>query len=266
MNTRPSEPLLHYTARGTGSPIVLIHGMAASLHDWESLMPALASAGYRALAVDLLGHGESIKPEDPRLYTCKHIYAALEEWIDDLEDGPPYTLVGHSLGGYMSMRYALRHPDKVHALVLLDPLYSPEQLSPLLRWLNRRPIWGVNALQVVPLKVIDTLLGWDPISAPHFSPQARWQIAIDYKRASPHILHIPHTVTDLTPDLIHIHPSSLVIWGSKDLTLKPSSFPALVATLPNASGHPIPRAGHQPHIGQPHLVNRLVLDFIQNLA
>ena len=106
------------------------------------------------------------------------------------------------------------------------------------------------------------MLGWDPVSAPHFSPEARWQIAVDYKRASPHILNLPRTVSDMAPDLARVQAPSLVIWGEKDLTLRPDSFSELVAALPDAHGHPIPGSGHQPHIGNPELVNRLVLDFL----
>jgi pimeloyl-ACP methyl ester carboxylesterase len=254
--------LLHYIARGEGPPVILIHGMAASSHDWEALMPDLAEAGYRALAVDLLGHGESAKPDAPHVYTSRHLYAALEAWLADLKDSPPFIMIGHSLGGFMCLNYALRYPQNVHAMVLIDPVYSPDQLSPLLRWLNRRPAVGVKALQVVPLKVIDALLGWDPISAPHFSREVRWQIAVDYKRASPHILYIPRTIPDLTPDLDRIETQTLVMWGEKDLTLAPDTFPELVREMPNACGRPIPGSGHQPHIGNPDLVNRLILDFL----
>jgi pimeloyl-ACP methyl ester carboxylesterase len=257
--------LLHYIARGEGPPVILIHGMAASSHDWEALMQDLAEAGYRALAVDLLGHGESAKPDAPHVYTSRHLYATVEAWLADLKDNPPFILVGHSLGGFMCLNYALRYPQNVRAIVLIDPFYTPRQLSPLLRWLNRRPDLGVKALQVVPLKVIDALLGWDPISAPHFRPGVRWQIAVDYKRASPHILYVPRTLPDLTPDLGRVEAPCLVIWGEKDLTLHPGTFSELVAGLPNACGRPIPGSGHQPHIGNPSLVNRLILDFLNHL-
>ncbi|MBN1149514.1 MAG: alpha/beta hydrolase [Anaerolineales bacterium] len=265
MDARVSDGLLHYVARGDGPPVILLHGMAASLHDWESLQPALSQAGYRAIAVDLLGHGDSAKPDAAQLYTYRHTYAALEDWIASLQDEPPFILVGHSLGGHLGLTYALRNPEKVRALALLDPFYSPAQLPLVLNWLKRRPSLGVKAIQVVPLAWIDTLLGWDPISAPHFSPKARWQIAVDYKRASPHILNLPSTVSDITPELGRVQAPCLVIWGEKDLTLRPDSFPNLVAALPNARGYPIPGSGHQPHIGNPELVNRLVLDFLGSL-
>ena len=57
----------NYVQQGSGSPVVLIHGVAASLHDWDDLTPDLAKNGYASYALDLLGHGDSPKP-DSRSY------------------------------------------------------------------------------------------------------------------------------------------------------------------------------------------------------
>jgi pimeloyl-ACP methyl ester carboxylesterase len=253
---------LNYITEGAGPPAILVHGLAASLYDWEVLVPELVSYGYRSFAVDLFGHGDSPKPDQPELYTASTLYQTLEDWIESLEASPPYLLVGHSLGGYLVLKYGLSHPGKVGAMVLIDPLFCPRQLSPVLRLFNRRPTIGMKALQAVPLKILDTVLGWDPINLAQFSPHARRQIALDYKRASPYIMNIPHTVPDLSPRLNEVKPATLVIWGDRDLTLNPASFPDLVEGLPNAAGHPIQACGHQPHIGKPVLVNRLIVDFL----
>jgi len=225
-------------------------------------MPTLAADGFRCHAVDLLGHGESDKPEDPEYYDYRQIYTSLETWLQNLKDPPPYILVGHSLGGHLSLQYTLRNPTNVRSMVLIDPFYSAAQLSPWLRIFSRRPSLGARALQVVPLEVIDTLLGWDPINTKAFSPQTRFQIAVDYKRASPNILNITSTIPDLQPELENISIPSLVIWGEKDLTLDPRSFTTLVSTIQSAKGHAICECGHQPHIGEPEQVNQIILDFI----
>jgi 2-hydroxy-6-oxonona-2,4-dienedioate hydrolase len=256
---------IHYVARGQGQPVIFLHGVAASLHDWESLLPAVVEAGYRGFAPDLPGHGESEKPEDPDAYTAKHVEQTMEEWLDDLKDRPPYILIGHSFGGYLSLRYALCYPERVRALVLIDPYYSRRQPSSLLRWFLPRPTLGIRMMQVTPLPLIDRALGWDPVDASRFSEDARWQVAVDYKRASPHILNYPRTITDLTPRLGQIKAPTLVTWGMHDLTLQPSSFPPLVSSIPGATGHPIQGAGHQPHIGKPDEVQELVLEFLSRL-
>ena len=253
---------LQYIEMGAGPAVILLHGIAASSYDWAALMPALASLGYRALAVDLLGHGDSPKPQDPRAYTLENCYQSLETWVADLSLQPPLILIGHSLGGYLCLEFALRHALQVAALALVDPLYKPGQISPLLRMFRGRADLGAKAMEVVPLELIDRLLAWDSISRAGFSPRARRQIALDYKRASPNILYITQDIQDLTPRLGSIRTPTLVVWGERDLTLRPASFPALVARLPNATGRSLPRSGHQPHIGQPIRVNRMILDFL----
>ena len=254
--------LLNHVTHGEGRPVILIHGMAASRWDWEYLAPDLNAAGYRTYAVDLLGHGDSHKPHLPQHYTIQAVYAALEDWIDSLKIDPPYILVGHSMGGYLSLKYGLRHPERTAALTLIDPLYSVRQLSPIFRVLHRRPGLGIRMLEHVPENVLDALIGLDPTTGKHISHQARHQIAIDIKRASPQILNLPRTVPDLTPDLGHMRAPAQVIWGKKDLTLNPGSFPALVQALPWARGYAVSGCGHQPHLSRPEVTNRAILKFL----
>ena len=265
MAKNSEEHYIHYIARGQGQPVIFFHGVAASLYDWVSLLPVVVEAGYRGFAPDLPGHGESEKPEDPDAYSAQQVEQALENWMDNLKDRPPYILIGHSFGGYLSLRYALRYPERVRALVLIDPYYSRRQPSSLLRWFLPRPTLGIRVMQVTPLPLIDRALGWDPVDASRFSQEERWQVAVDYKRASPYILNYPRTIADLTPRLGQIQAPTLVIWGTHDLTLRPASFPPLVSAIPGATGYPIQGSGHQPHIGQPDLVQKRVLEFLSHL-
>jgi pimeloyl-ACP methyl ester carboxylesterase len=52
---------INYTSQGMGPPVILVHGIASSLYDWDLLMPELARGGFGAYALDLLGHGDSAK-------------------------------------------------------------------------------------------------------------------------------------------------------------------------------------------------------------
>jgi pimeloyl-ACP methyl ester carboxylesterase len=266
MTSKENSKYVNFIWRGDGPPVLLIHGMAASLYDWEKLIPALAISGYRAYALDLLGHGESVKPEDVGQYRIEALFAYLKEWIDKLDLETPPVLVGHSLGGYLSLVYAQSHPDKVRGLVLIDPLYSDSQLSPFMRLIRRRPALGVKAWRAIPDWVIHTVMGWEPATAFHFTPESRQQIVDDYKRAAPQILYITQFIPDLTPILPDINTPALILWGEKDLTLKPASFPRLAEALPNATSQSIQGCGHQPHIGKPEKVNQLVISFINRQA
>jgi pimeloyl-ACP methyl ester carboxylesterase len=258
--------MIHSAVQGAGPPVVLIHGLAASLHDWDALTPVIASLGFRAWALDLPGHGGSQKPEGPEFYTAGNLFSLVEDWLCNLRDKPPYILVGHSLGGYLSLRFALRHPDQVRALVLIDPLFSLKHVSSLLRWIERLPgldILNAFAVQQVPDTAIQLVLGLGPLNQDHLSPEQLLQTAADYKRTSPHLLRLMVNLTDLEPFLGRIQVPCLVIWGDKDLTLEPASFPLLVSQLPNAIGYPVQGSGHQPHLGRPELVIPLVTGFIQ---
>ncbi len=247
---------------GNGQPVILIHGMAASLYDWISLAPALASNSFAVYALDLLGHGESAKPDDPRLYHIESIYSHFKVWLESLNLVTPPILIGHSLGGYLSLLHAIRHPQAVRGMVLIDPYFESRQLSPLIRLASRRPNLGEKAMRVTPQWLIHAVIGWNPDTTAYFSTEARRQIAVNYKRASPHFVHTTRDMPDLTDNLPEVNAPVLVIWGKRDLTLQPASFPRLVQSLPNATGYPVTATGHQPHISKPDLVNRLTLEFL----
>jgi pimeloyl-ACP methyl ester carboxylesterase len=256
---------INFIAQGDGPPVILIHGVAASLYDWTRLIPDLVHAGYRVYALDLPGHGESHKPDDPQQYHVEVFHKHVQEWIASLELAQAPLLVGHSLGGYLSMVYSRQNPGKVAGMLLIDPFYSSRQLSPILRLARRRPALGAKTMRLVPEWLINTILGWDPTSAIDFSPQARQQIANDYKRASPHFVYITREIPDLTPVLPEIDVPTHVIWGEQDLTLRPNTFPPLLKALPNATGQPISHSGHQPHIGKPEVVNRITIEFARQI-
>jgi pimeloyl-ACP methyl ester carboxylesterase len=253
---------INYKQKGEGPPIILVHGIAASLSDWEYLVPDLVRDGYQTLALDLLGHGDSLKPDDQSHYHSDSLYLHLEAWIENLNLSQPPILVGHSLGGYLCMKYALERPEAIEKLVLIDPFFSQNQLPPLMRLVNRHPAWGEKALRLAPIWLIHALIGWDVDTSRNFSERKRQQVAEDYKRASPKILHILNTVAGLSQHLTRLSSPTLVIWGERDKTLKPESFPHLVEQLPDAVGRPIASCGHQPHIGKPEIVNPIVLDFL----
>lgn len=256
---------VNYIVQGQGPPVILVHGIGASLQDWRYVAPQLAASGYSVYALDLLGHGESAKPDDPRHYHVEALYAHFARWLDEINPPWPVPFAGHSLGGHLSLLYALRHPERVRGLILINPFYSPRQLSPLLRLVSRRPHLGEKAMRLTPQWLIYALAGWDADTAASRHAQARQQIAQDYKRASPYFVYIAREVPDLTPRLSAIDAPTLVIWGQRDLSLRPSSFPPLLQALPRARGHAIPNCGHQPHIGKPEIVGRVMIEFISQL-
>jgi len=101
---------------GKGKNVISVHGLTANCRCWDVIAPAVAPK-HRLLAVDLRGRGLSDKPDTG--YSEEHHLRDLKCVMDDfrLEKA---VLMGHSLGGYISMGFAARHPERVAGLILID--------------------------------------------------------------------------------------------------------------------------------------------------
>lgn len=108
---------LHVVSRGSGAPIVFLHGMGTSAATWNRCMELLEDR-FSMVAPDLLGHGDSPVPEDPAEYTRDRTLVDVDDIVADLAERP--VLVGHSLGGYLALAYAATRPDAARGIVVLN--------------------------------------------------------------------------------------------------------------------------------------------------
>lgn len=109
---------LHVRNEGSGAVTLLfVHGLGASGATWDGCVAALSSR-YRCVTVDLLGHGASPVPDDPAEYTRDSALLDIDGVIA-AADGP-VVLVGHSLGGYLSLAHAATRPGAAVAVVVLN--------------------------------------------------------------------------------------------------------------------------------------------------
>jgi pimeloyl-ACP methyl ester carboxylesterase len=258
----PPENGHNYIAAGDGPPLVLLHGMGSSLRTWDQLVPQLTAAGYRVYALDLLGHGRSLQPDDPERYHIDSYYEHFVTWLDGLGLDEEVSIIGHSMGAYLGLLHAQARRETVNRLVLLDPYYSPVQLSDWLRRSARRPGLSARVMRAVPEWLISPFVRLSP-NVPRRMPEAMvQQMARDYKRMHPNITATVGSTRDLSEDLRQVHAEALVIWGEKDFTLAPGSFPRMVRRLPRGQAKPIPQAGHMPHLSEADEVTALILDFL----
>ncbi|HVN16340.1 MAG TPA: alpha/beta hydrolase [Anaerolineales bacterium] len=255
---------------GQGAPVVMIHGLAASLHDWDDLIPELVQHHYSAYALDLLGHGESAHPRS-RAYQMDWMFDHMAAWIDSLNLNQPLVIIGHSLGGYLAIEYARRFPARTCGLILIDPFFRVTQLFPLLRLSYRQPAFEMAVIQWTPQWLLRIVIDLTSLSMGHSNGGAhnlpeniRTQAALDYKRTAPGVYNLPGHAADLTPYLPEIEQPTLVVWGTRDNTLKPASFEELIATLPHAEGKCV-RTGHVPHQSNSAEFNAMALEFLQRL-
>src|SRR5918999_3842655 len=111
--------LYYYAAgtRGAGEPVVLIHGFPTSGHLWGELVP-LVPSGHRVVVVDLLGYGRSDRPRAGRVTLRAHADRTIE--LFDVLGIDRACVVGHDVGGGVAQSMAVRYPERVSRLCLID--------------------------------------------------------------------------------------------------------------------------------------------------
>lgn len=107
--------MLDVYEQGEGIPVIYTHGWADNRTAWDGVIDLLGDCA-RNISWSLRGHGKSDAPP-PGNYTRDDTLADLARIVDMSDD--PVVLIGHSLGGYLSLAYSLQHPDRVRALVLI---------------------------------------------------------------------------------------------------------------------------------------------------
>ena len=112
---------MSYVDKGEGDPIVFIHGAPTSAYLWRNIMPYLEPYG-RVIAPELIGHGESGKPDIE--YTFSDHVKYLDGFFDAMNLDPA-TLIIHDWGSVLGLYYASRNPDKVRGIAMMEALCAP---------------------------------------------------------------------------------------------------------------------------------------------
>ncbi len=122
---REAEPI----GRDDRSPVLLLHGLVSQSYSWRNVIPALAEQGFRTIAPDWIGCGYSDKPDRRDFaYTPDVLLNALEEFINTI-GLKKFSLVAQGFLGSIGIQYALRHPQQVDRLAILNaPISQTVQL------------------------------------------------------------------------------------------------------------------------------------------
>ncbi len=125
---------LNVERSGIGTPLLLLHGFTGSTETWAPLRASLAPR-YSTIAIDLPGHGGSTSPTDPTRYALSRLADDIARVLDTL-NVERAAVLGYSLGGRAALRFALKHPDRVSALILesaspgiADPAARAERIA-----------------------------------------------------------------------------------------------------------------------------------------
>lgn len=115
---------IHLVEQGTGPLVLLVHGFPESWYSWRHQLPALAAAGYRAVAIDVRGYGRSSRPEALTAYRILELVEDNVAVVKDLGEESA-IVVGHDWGANIAAVSALVRPDVFRAVGLLSVPYAP---------------------------------------------------------------------------------------------------------------------------------------------
>lgn len=263
---------MHYIDEGQGDPILFIHGTPSWSFDYRKVIKVLR-ATHRCLAVDHIGFGLSAKPKGYNYSTLNHSHT-LEKFIlaQNLQG---LTLVVHDFGGPIGFNFALKYPERVKAIVVLNSwLWSSETdpdflairkilKSPLLPVLYR--YFNFSAQYILPQsfgeqKLSRTLLR--QYTRP-FARIAEREGPLAFARS---LLNDQAWFESLWEQRNILQNKPLLfLWGMKDQVIKPKNLDKFQAGFPHALVKQLPSAGHFPQEEQPDQVVACLREFLTAL-
>ena len=119
----------HYLTAGQGPVVMLCHGFPELSWSWRHQIPALAAAGYRVIAPDLRGYGDTKGPADPEAYTNLHVVGDLVAMLDALGEQQA-VIVGHDWGSPIAWLATTLRPDRFRAVASLSVMNGPRMPLP----------------------------------------------------------------------------------------------------------------------------------------
>uniref|UniRef100_A0A8C2FR44 Bifunctional epoxide hydrolase 2 n=1 Tax=Cyprinus carpio TaxID=7962 RepID=A0A8C2FR44_CYPCA len=141
VNIKPGVRI-HYVDMGDGPPVLLCHGFPENWFSWRYQIPALADAGFRVLALDMKGYGDSTAPADIEEYSQEQIMLVNKSNPCKFKGIPQVTLVGHDWGGSLVWNMAQFHSERVRAVASLNtPLFPVDPKTNPIERLKAIPIF-----------------------------------------------------------------------------------------------------------------------------
>lgn len=126
---------LRVATMGDGPLVLLLHGFPSSWYTWRHQIPALAEAGFKVVAPDMRGYGESDKPADVKDYQISQLTADVVGLVDAFGEEQA-ILIGHDWGGLVGWACMLQYPERFKAYVAMSSPYGGRQQEPLIKTLE----------------------------------------------------------------------------------------------------------------------------------
>lgn len=271
------EVRLHCIEAGEGPLVVLLHGFPEFWFSWRWQIPALVEAGFRVVAPDMRGYNVSDKPRGWRSYSGEHLAGDIAGLIGALGEESAHV-VGHDWGAAVAWLTAMRHPESVEKLTILNVPHPARMLAALRTPRQLRKSWYVFFFQLPALPEALMRRGRYAFARRQFERDAgeafsrddldryveAWgqpgamTAMINYYRAA--LRRSPsRTESELQP----IAAETLVIWGEPDRYIGSELAEPPKRWVPNARLERIPATSHWIQHQAPDRVNELLVGFLR---
>jgi pimeloyl-ACP methyl ester carboxylesterase len=279
---------LHYVSRGEGKPILFLHGFPQFWFLWRRQLEDLG-ADHAVYAPDLRGYNLSGKPEEVEAYRMRHLLGDVRGLVEALELAP-LTLVGHDWGGIIAWAFALKYPEMLERLVIIDGpppftwnrdlLESPKQrdaVNYMLEFSKPSPE-PEEMLASNDFSMMDDLMlriggrGAQLSDAERAVYHEAWSQpgalrgGLNYYRAARMGEQVAaggvpeEYASKITSQTVSV--PTLVIWGENDAALLPTLTRGLSEWVPRLRVEIVPGAGHWVPYERPEVVNGLIREFV----
>lgn len=257
---------LYFEAHGAAQEaIVFSHGLLWSGHMFHDQIAALKNR-YRCITFDFRGQGQSEVAQSG--YDIESLYADAVALIDALGCSPCH-FVGLSMGGFVGLRLAIRRPDLLKSLILIETSSDPEPKENVRRYRMLNFVARWIGLRVVADRVMEIMFGQKFLNDP-----ARATLKHEWKErmVANHRIGITRAVSGVinrdgvTDQLGQIGTPTLIIVGDEDVATVPAKAERMHACIPDSRLIVIPGAGHTSSVEEPVAVTTAMAEFLTSLG
>ncbi|MCZ7548793.1 MAG: alpha/beta hydrolase [Anaerolineales bacterium] len=241
------QGIVHYEVYGRGRPVILLHGWLGSWGLWQETMAHLGQS-YRTYALDFWGFGEIGKKRDT--YAVQDFVGLVGQFMEQLGIARA-PLVGHSMGGTVSLSVAIRYPERVSKVIVVGSPIVGSSLAPLLKLAGYRFNAFLLFHMMGPFRAFMKYYYSRVICA---DPRFPAMMDRDLSRTTleSFLLSIASLRrTDLRPLLGQIKVPALGIYGDRDKVVHPMQWQPMKEGIPQAQIIRFPNAGHFPMLEEP---------------
>ena len=251
------QGIVHYEVYGRGRPVILLHGWLGSWGLWQETM-AYLGAFYRTYALDFWGFGESGKKRDT--YAVSDFVTLVDQFMEQL--GIVHApLVGHSMGGTVSLSVAIKYPERVSKVVVVGSPIIGSSLAPLLKLSGYRPI------AFMLFNMMGVFRTGMRFYSPYICRDPRFPDMMDRDLSRTTVESFLRSIaslrrTDLTPMLSQVKVPTMGMYGDKDVIVHPLQWQPLQKGVPHTVVERFPTAGHFIMLEEPTLFSQKLKTFL----